>query len=83
MRIAHNALFVITDVGGGNKKDTTADSNALSNFSLSNISLRWMVQEVVKSPDCDVKFAKDRVELLQRFNIPVEEMKRSPPPPPL
>ena len=38
-----------------------------------------MVQEVVKS-DCGVKFAKDRVELLQRFNIPVEEIQRLPAP---
>jgi len=73
VRIAHNALFVVTDVGGGNKKDNTEDSNALS-----NISLRWMVQEVVKS-NCDVKFAKDIVELLQRLHIPVEEIQKPDP----
>ena len=62
MRIAHNSLLVTTDVGGGNKKE---GSNALS-----NISLYWMVQAVVKSRPCGVRFARDRGELLQRLNIP-------------
>jgi len=75
VRIAHDSLFIITDVGGVNKKDTTEDSNAQSNISLSNISLRWMVQEVMKSP-CGVRFDEGRVGVLKRLHIPVKEIQR-------
>lgn len=69
MRIAHNSHFVLTDVGGGNTKDSTK-----KNFALSHVSLRWMVQEIVDS-NCGIRFLDDKelLPLLQRWNIPPEE----------
>ena len=81
MRIAHNSLFVITDIGGGNTKDTTEYSNAPTNFALSHIPLRWMIQEIVDSK-CGIRFVDDDrlAGLLQRWHIPVKETKSPLPP---
>jgi hypothetical protein len=84
MRIAHNSLFIVTDIGGGNTKDTTEISNETTNFALSHISLRWMIQEIVDSK-CGIRFVHDDddnrlVGLLQRWHIPVKETKSPLPP---
>ena len=81
MRIAHNSLLVMTDVGGGNTKDTTEYSNEPTNFALSHIPLRWMIQEIVNS-NCGIRFVDDDrlVGLLQRWHIPVHETKSPLPP---
>ena len=83
MRITHNSLFVITDVGGGNTKDITEDSTAPTNFALCHISLRWMIQQIVASK-CGIRFIDDHhlVGLLQRWHIPLNETKFPLPQPP-
>jgi len=58
---------VYSDVGGGLARDT--DENALS-----NISLRWMVREIVKA-QCHIRF--DETALAQ-WNIPITAIERVP-----
>ena len=55
-----------TDVGGGSEKDSNESA-------LSNISLRWMLREVVKA-DCGIQF--DLTEIGQ-WNIPLQEIRPS------
>ena len=77
----------MTDIGGGNTKDTTEISNETTNFALSHISLRWMIQEIVDSK-CGIRFVHEDdddddnrlVGLLQRWHIPVKETKSPLPP---
>ena len=84
MRIAHNSLFVIPDVGGGNTEDIKEDSKDNDNFALSHIPLRWMVQEIVNT-NSGIKFLDDKelLPLLQRWNIPLKEAGRPQPEPSL
>ena len=55
-----------TDVGGGSAKDSSPSS-------LSNISLRWMVREIVKA-DCGIQFDP---AAFGQWNIPLQEMRPS------
>ena len=55
-----------TDVGGGSEKDS-------KEFALSNISLRWMVREIVKA-DCGFQFDSTAID---QWNIPLEEIRPS------
>jgi hypothetical protein len=55
-----------TDVGGGSEKDSKESA-------LSNISLRWMVREVVKA-NCGVRFDPTAIG---QWNIPSEEIRPS------
>ena len=84
MRIVHNSLFVIPDVGGGNTEDIKEDSKDNSNFALSHVPLRWMVQEIVNT-NSGIKFLDDKelLPLLQRWNIPLKEAGRPQPEPSL
>ncbi|KAN0127605.1 Uncharacterized alpha/beta hydrolase domain (DUF2235) domain containing protein [Lactarius tabidus] len=55
------------DVGGGNVKDT-------EQHALSNISLRWMVREILKTK-CHILFDETA---LKEWSIPVEKIKQAP-----
>ena len=59
-------LLIPTDVGGGIAKDTKPNA-------LSNVSLRWMVREVMKA-DCGVLFD---LAALSQWNIPLPETRPS------
>ena len=65
-------LFYTTDVGGGNVKDIDSRTDP----ALSNISLRWMVRQVVAiQPECPVYFDENALE---QWNIPREDIQAQP-----
>jgi hypothetical protein len=56
--------FYLLDIGGGLAKDT-------EEHALSNISLRWMVSEIMKA-QCDILFDETALDL---WNIPIAAIK--------